>query len=63
MRSGWIRAQINSKGDDWPDEEIAAIKEFFEGRGYIDTASGSGGNQGDPRWWAVQYEKKVEEEK
>ena len=46
----------------WPDEEIAAIKEFFEGRGYVDTASGSGGPMNGVHWWAVQYELKVEED-
>lgn len=63
MKNGKVTIQASSKGDDWPSEEIKAIKEFFEGRGYQDTASGSGGNKNTPtRWWAVQYELKVEAE-
>ncbi len=63
VKQGRIVAVVNSRGDDWPDEEIKAIKEFFEGRGYVDTASGSGGPMNGVHWWAVQYELKVDEDK
>ncbi len=59
VKQGKITVHIESKGDEWPDEEIEAIKKFLEGRGYTNTAEGSGGTDNVPRWWAVNYERKI----
>ncbi len=57
-----ITATIRSYGEDWPEEEIKAINEFFKERGYADIASGEGDalERGGTRWWQVTYERNDE---
>ena len=61
VKQGVIRVSASGKGDDWPDEEMKAIRDFFESRGYVNTSEGSGGTEEtEYKWWAVNYERKID---